>query len=317
MMFRKRNKPHNKVKEGEIRSESANWYDIKVIYQVDDRYNTKPTPQTFPSSLGSLAESTCIMRIPDATQQHAKPQRGKWQHRRDIPPHPLAAVGITMAELLIALIILAEIATFTIPKVLYSTQISNHYAVAMEILGALSTLTYNYTLTNGGCFAGNITCKIDPSTGATLDGKPNLSTPGSTPDAYNQFVAYLDDNLNYAQKGTVGTMRYYYLHNNALILFQQIGKGNYNATQKEVFASFMLYLDTSPDEYLAGHFSAYGVDTSYAYILTFRHGVTIGGENAWSLRRGLAYANSKASIYDLKDHPEHTCSAVGGFNCGW
>ncbi len=56
--------------------------------------------------------------------------------------------GFTLAELLIALTILAVIATFTIPKLLMSQQDARSNAVAREDLGAVNSAYYNYSLTN-------------------------------------------------------------------------------------------------------------------------------------------------------------------------
>ena len=50
----------------------------------------------------------------------------KWQH------------GFTLAELLIALVILGEIATFTIPKILSGQATSRNNAIAKEAMGALA-----------------------------------------------------------------------------------------------------------------------------------------------------------------------------------
>lgn len=54
--------------------------------------------------------------------------------------------GFTLAELLIALLILGEIATFTIPKILSSSQNAQKNAVFKETIGALSEALYLYCL---------------------------------------------------------------------------------------------------------------------------------------------------------------------------
>jgi prepilin-type N-terminal cleavage/methylation domain-containing protein len=48
------------------------------------------------------------------------------------------ATGFTLAELLIALAILAEIATFAIPKILVAQQVSTNRARAKEVAGAIA-----------------------------------------------------------------------------------------------------------------------------------------------------------------------------------
>lgn len=75
--------------------------------------------------------------------------------------------GFTLAELLIALAILGVIATFTIPKVLQSSRT----AQAQDALAMGAQLNQKYLFENGGCYSGDITCSINPTTGAALDGK--------------------------------------------------------------------------------------------------------------------------------------------------
>ena len=56
--------------------------------------------------------------------------------------------GFTLAELLIALLIIAEIATFTIPKVLSSTANGQNKSVAKETAGMISGAFSTYQLKN-------------------------------------------------------------------------------------------------------------------------------------------------------------------------
>lgn len=57
--------------------------------------------------------------------------------------------GFTLAELLIALAILGVIATFTIPKILTSSQNGQNTAIAKEAASMISAAYSTYTLTNG------------------------------------------------------------------------------------------------------------------------------------------------------------------------
>jgi type II secretory pathway pseudopilin PulG len=57
--------------------------------------------------------------------------------------------AFALAELLICLLILGEIATFTIPKVLQSQQISSHNAKAKEFAGMMSEAYQKYKAANG------------------------------------------------------------------------------------------------------------------------------------------------------------------------
>jgi competence protein ComGC len=54
--------------------------------------------------------------------------------------------GFTLAELLIILLILAEIATFTIPKILYTYQQQQKIAIFKETIAALSASVYNFCI---------------------------------------------------------------------------------------------------------------------------------------------------------------------------
>lgn len=58
----------------------------------------------------------------------------------------LTATGFTLAELLIALLILGEIATFTTPKISSSSQNAQKNAVFKEMIGALSEAMYLFCL---------------------------------------------------------------------------------------------------------------------------------------------------------------------------
>lgn len=57
--------------------------------------------------------------------------------------------GFTLAELLISLAILGVIATFTIPKILTSSQNGQNTAIAKEVASMISAAYSTYTLNNG------------------------------------------------------------------------------------------------------------------------------------------------------------------------
>jgi prepilin-type N-terminal cleavage/methylation domain-containing protein len=58
-------------------------------------------------------------------------------------------MGFTLAELLIALAILGELATFTIPKILSAQQDGRNNAIAKEAAGAISTAYQMYQYAGG------------------------------------------------------------------------------------------------------------------------------------------------------------------------
>lgn len=84
--------------------------------------------------------------------------------------------GFTLAELLISLAILGVIATFTIPKILSSSQSGQNTAVAKEAASMVSGAFSNYSLTSGiaaGTTAGAMTSYMN------YVGTTNTGTIGS------------------------------------------------------------------------------------------------------------------------------------------
>ena len=224
-----------------------------------------------------------------------------------------AYTGVTLSEILISLAILGVISAFTIPKILQATSPGERrHAVAQEVLGTLAGME------NGICFAGDITCKVNPGTGTAQDGKPTVSNPGD--DAYDQFIAYLDVHLNYAKKDPNGGQPLYLLHNQTVITLDRLIVTTYNPSVYDVAAEFTVAFDRTVTQALANEFSLGGVDTNVAEIWVFRNGTTMGGRNNRNLKIGSGYVPVNASIYDYPEHPNDLCSVVGGTNCpyaGW
>jgi type II secretory pathway pseudopilin PulG len=225
------------------------------------------------------------------------------------------ASGITMVELLIALLILAEIATFTIPKVLTATGMNTRYAEAQEVLATMTDLTYGYALQNGGCFPGNLTCKFDKTTGVVQDGLAITSSNGQT--SYDAFEAYLDSHLNYVEKGTIDSTPFWTLPNGTTVALVHLVQNKFRPNQYQLLVSYSIVLDTSITQINAQQYSVLGVDTDVAHLYVYAHGGAYGGYNNLLLGTGSgAYNPANASIFDLKDHPGDTCVTVGGMNCG-
>jgi hypothetical protein len=222
-----------------------------------------------------------------------------------------------LAELLIALAILGVIATFTVPKVLQAKELNDRYNVAKEVEATLAALTYSYALENNGCFPGNLTCNFNHATGAILDGKASISLNGQS--SYDQFEAYIDNHLNFVEKGVevVGNYSLWTLPNGATVRLLAPIKGVYRPGRYELYGYFSLYLNTSIAQVNAHEYSGGGVDTDFgSYIYSYTNGGVYGGDNAYYLGTGAAYNPSRASIFDWKEHPNDTCVAVGGTNCG-
>jgi type II secretory pathway pseudopilin PulG len=229
---------------------------------------------------------------------------------------PSSVFGFTMVELLMVLLILAEIATFTIPKVLQSAGMNNRYAEAQEVLATMTDLTYGYALQNGGCFPGNLTCNFNHTTGAAQDGLATTSSNGQT--SYDAFEAYLDSHLNYVEKGISFGAASWTLPNGATYRLWSLRTRQFRPSVYELSATGEIFLDTTIAQVNAGQFSEIGVDTDWADLFTFAQGGAYGGLNNWSLGTGFAYDPGDASIFDLKDHPGDVCTnpSVGGSNCG-
>jgi len=94
------------------------------------------------------------------------------------------SLGFTLAELLIALMILGEIATFTIPKILTTQQSQRYNAIVKEDIGALSDalqkLRYSGTLSSSTKWS-DITSylnylSLDSSSGNDIDAQYSATT---------------------------------------------------------------------------------------------------------------------------------------------
>src|SRR5438270_879458 len=93
--------------------------------------------------------------------------------------------GFTLAELLICLVILGEIATFTIPKLINAQQNKQYNTIAKEGIGSISQAYQLYTLNNtvtasttGGFLTSYFnSVKVDTS-GTTVD---DITGYGSLP----------------------------------------------------------------------------------------------------------------------------------------
>lgn len=226
--------------------------------------------------------------------------------------------GFTLAELLVALLILGVIATFTIPKVLNAGKSGARYSKAQEVAATLGAILQAYTLENGGCVPG-MTCRYNRSNGTPLDGGDTHSDPSSTPTAYNALQSYLDKKLNYIKKipysGYPGC-NLYLLPNGTVVGINSIDVLNFTPTKYDIAAGFFIILDTTLANADAGNYSVTGVDTQNAYVYAFSNGALKAGSNSLLMSQGNPYDPTYADVFDLKSHPNDTCTALGGTNCG-
>jgi prepilin-type N-terminal cleavage/methylation domain-containing protein len=128
------------------------------------------------------------------------------------------AQGFTLAELLIALGILGVIATFTIPKVLFSAQGGQNTAVAKEAASMISGAYTSYTLQNGtvatdttaGAFTQymNYVAEDTAATTAAVGGKANCSATLRCYRLHNGGVLQLNTTNNF--NGSASTNAIYY-----------------------------------------------------------------------------------------------------------
>ncbi len=122
--------------------------------------------------------------------------------------------GFTLAELLIALAILGVIATFTIPKILTSQQNSQSKATAKE---AAAMITGAYQRAQA---AGVVTSNMLPSDLAPYMNYTRYDTSGTVIDARPTVASNTCDT----------SYPCIYLHNGAILMFDQASFGGTNAT---------------------------------------------------------------------------------------
>jgi prepilin-type N-terminal cleavage/methylation domain-containing protein len=123
--------------------------------------------------------------------------------------------GFTIAELLIALMIIAEIATFTIPKVITSQQSTQRNAVMRETAGMLSAALSQARL-NGTLTSSSRLSDLSPyfnylktDTTTSIDdhvGYGSLVCSGSTPCYRLHSGAILMERCNFAGSSTTDVM---------------------------------------------------------------------------------------------------------------
>ncbi len=230
--------------------------------------------------------------------------------------------GFTLAELLICLAILGEISTFTIPKIFNgSIRQEKRLALAKEAVATLTALNQQYLLENGGCYPG-LSCRVDPSTGNALDGLPTYTYYDTDPEnGFDQLIAYYDNHLNYVEKyvdASDGNYVYYQLANGTVIGPWGATTSYYNeSSQLDIAWEPDVWVDTSISDIINSRVSYDGVDSVYFYPYLFKTNLSFLSYSNKRLRIGLAYDSASSVIFDWKDHPNDTCTAVGGTNCGY
>lgn len=100
--------------------------------------------------------------------------------------------GFTLAELLVALAILGEIATFTIPKILSSQQNGRNKAAAMETAATISAAFQEYTRSYGISASMSATSIVPYINYVTRDTTSSIDTDMVTNTTWSCSAAWLN-----------------------------------------------------------------------------------------------------------------------------
>lgn len=136
--------------------------------------------------------------------------------------------GFTLAELLVSLLILAEIATFTIPKILVSQQNSRYNAAAKEA-ASMIVAAFQIAQTNG-----TVTTGMKPSDLLPYMNYTKLDTSSTIDQEYSSMAG--------ATQSCSTANKCIQLHNGGVLLFFDDG-GTFGGTS----ATNAIYLDFDPD----------------------------------------------------------------------
>jgi prepilin-type N-terminal cleavage/methylation domain-containing protein len=117
---------------------------------------------------------------------------------------PIQPKGFTLAELLIALAILGEIATFTIPKILNAQQKSSYNSAAKEVAGTLAGAWTSYSMTN------TVDANTQAGTLTPYFNYVNVATSGS-----------IDDVNGWGTIPCTASQPCYFLHNGGVLHHRQ------------------------------------------------------------------------------------------------
>lgn len=182
--------------------------------------------------------------------------------------------GFTLAELLIALAILGEIATFTIPKILNSQQQSQNNAVAREAFSMISGAYSTYTLNN------TLAATTTPDDLAQYLNYVSVDTGGT---------AQIDDSPGFGAKTCNAGNPCYRLHNGAILQYEA---GTYfNGTG----STNVLFFFLDPDGAYSG--STSGTGKSLRIVLHYNGRITSMGKETGSVSNN-AYTLGASSLWD-------------------
>ncbi len=148
-----------------------------------------------------------------------------------------------MAELLIALLILGQIATFTIPKILYTSQNTRNRTVLKETVGMLTTVAYHAVLMN------EITSTTDVSSyfATKINYVKHCQGPSNDQGCWNTAI----QGTYFAQENQYGG---FILHNGAVIAgMGGAANGRPNSgTANQMFAGFVIDVNGTDGPNLQG-----------------------------------------------------------------
>jgi prepilin-type N-terminal cleavage/methylation domain-containing protein len=126
------------------------------------------------------------------------------------------ARGFTLAELLIALLILGGIATFTIPKILSSQQLGQNKAVIKETFATIASAYSMYTLNNGASSSITMGALTPYMNYIAVDTTSIIDQPGGTYDCsasgltciklHNGAILYYSNGVTFAGTNTTNAL---------------------------------------------------------------------------------------------------------------
>lgn len=194
----------------------------------------------------TFKEKAFLIENKHAVQLRDKPMPSNYDFKSNI--------GFTLAELLISLLILAEIATFTIPKIITAQQNGASNAKAKEVISMISSAYQQYSLANtsipSNLSVGSLTPYLNY---LSIDSSSSLDT---FPGASGSYTC---------GSGTIKCLK---LHNGGTLIYDTVD--NFSGTGTTNF----IYYRFDPDGVLGSTSAADGPSKSLNIIIYYNGRIT-------------------------------------------